>query len=190
MTGRARALVAVVAVAAALAAVTFALGSGRPQLLDLTRDPETVFATVPFQVGETYTLGSIGLPSDAIRPLRITSIEVLETSGLDQIGAGAYDPKTVSQGIGLVPGWPPSGLGVVDPGDSSVPWASEVSIVVGVRTTQPKSGLRGVPIRWVDGAGNPAERVVDVAVLTCAPDACEVDAGAPGALLLELGLKR
>ncbi len=124
-----------------------------------------------------------------MRPVRVLDIEVLEVSGVEPIGVGAFDPATLSEGIGLVPGWPPAGLAVVDPTSADTRWATAVAIVVGVRTSAPKSGLRGIIVRWLDGAGNEGLRVFDLAVLTCAPGTCNVDPAVPGPLLTELGLK-
>ena len=189
MTRRASALVLVVAVAAVFAAAT-ALLSRRESLLDMSRVPETVFATIPFPVGGSYTLGSMTVPSDVARPVRITSIEVVASSGVELIGMGAFDPASVSEGIGLVSGWPPAGLTIVDPTAGAPGWTTDVAIVIGIRTTDPKSGLRGVVVRWVDGAGQEGQRVFDLAVLTCAPGACSVDPSEPGPMLTELGLKQ
>jgi len=158
--------------------------------------PQTVMATTPFDVGDTYTVGGIGVgPASSSRPevrgpITITAVELLNYANVEILGVGAFDPEANPSGIGLVPGWPPEGREpYVDPVTSGKAWPRYVSVVVGIRTTAAKSGLRGIQVSWIDGGGNRGSRVFDIAVLTCAPGACEVDAGDAEPLLRELGLQ-
>jgi hypothetical protein len=147
--------------------------------------------TNPFEVGATYTLGMTGPPLEATRPVRITSIEIVSQSGVEVIGVGAFDPDEAGTGIGLVPGWPPPGFdSLVHGADTySREWNGPVYSVVGIRTTEARSGLRGVAVRWLDGDGASRGRVFDIAVITCAPTACDPEREGD-VLLRDLGLVR
>lgn len=77
-------------------------------------------------------------------------------------------------GLGLVPDWPPQDppIEVRDGIDEEIEWPATVQIVIGIRTTEPISGLRGILVRWRDGNEVETSKVFDSAVVTCAPDAC------------------
>ncbi len=157
--------------------------------LPLGDPPRTVFTTNGLEVGETYTLGSTSVPEDVPRPVVITDIEVLARTNIEIVGRGVLEPD--DEAIGLVGGWPPDtrfsrlDLRAVEDG---VEWEGDVSPILGIRTTAPKSGLRGVVVSWIDGDGNRGSETFDVAVQTCAPGACDRDPGGDDWLLKELGL--
>ena len=184
--------VIVLAAAGSIVAIAIAtLQGGAPPRIDLAVPPNTVFATVPFEVGATYTLGEARVPAEVKRPVTVTAVEILHARGIEVLGGGAYEPRPDS--IGLVPGWPPQApyaTGIGDTIRSRVTFSGEVHTVVGIRTTAPKSGLRGIKVRWVDGDGVAGTRTFDLAVLTCAPGACHVDSADPDPMLRELGLLR
>lgn len=155
--------------------------------IDLARDPETVFLTIPFAVGDTYTLGSTAVPNSARRPVRITGIRVLHAVGLEIVGYGAV--QDTSERIGLVPGWPPAPPYTIrDPLAPDATWSGDVQPLVGLRITQPRSGLRGIEVAWTDADGVAGSRVFDLAVLTCGPDACATTPDDATSLLRDLGL--
>ncbi|MDQ3552812.1 MAG: hypothetical protein M3395_00160 [Chloroflexota bacterium] len=161
------------------------------EVLSFGADPQTVLFTNPIAVGETYTVGMTGPDEDAERPVRITSIEVLRSSGVEVIGIGAFDPVELGSGIGLVAGWPPIGydLRVRDETTLTEEWPGDVYTTIGVRTLEPRSGLRGILVRWVDADGVSGSRAFDLAVLTCAAEACTAAMLEDHDLLLsELGL--
>lgn len=154
--------------------------------LPLDRPPPTIFTTNDFEVGEAYTLGSTDVPADVPRPIVITDIDVVAWTNIEIIGRGVIEP-----GIGLVPDWPPDtpyrrlDLGAVEDGTE---WDGDVWPILGIRTTAPRSGLRGVVLSWIDGDGNPGSKTFDFAVQTCAPGACDRDLSEDHWLLKELGL--
>jgi hypothetical protein len=157
----------------------------------LRGDPQTVLFTIPFAVGETYTVGMTGPDEDAKRPLRITSVDVLRSSGVEVIGMGAFDPDELGSGIGLVPGWPPEGydLRIREEATLTEEWPGDVYTTIGVRTLEPRSGLRGIVVGWVDADGVPGSKTFDLAVLTCTAEACSPAILEDHDLLLpELGL--
>lgn len=157
--------------------------------LPLGDPPRSVFTTNEFEVGETYTLGSTSVPEDVPRPVVITDIDVLARTNVELIGRGIFEPD--DEGIGLVPGWPPdvrSGRLDLRAIEQGTEWGGQVSPVLGIRTTAPRSGLRGVVVTWIDGNGKRGSEIFDFAVQTCAPGACERDPGEDDWLLKELGL--
>jgi hypothetical protein len=159
-----------------------------PPRVDLSLAPDPVFATIPFEVGDTYTLGSAGVPPEIKRPVTVTAVEIVHARGVEILGVGAFEPDPDASG--LVPDWPPQGRyekDVRDVGPASASWTGDVFTLVGVRTTEPKSGLRGIDVRWIDGDGVAGGRIFDLAVVTCAPGACVADA-ADADLLRQLGL--
>lgn len=167
-----------------------ALTRTEPPRVELSLTPDPVFTTIPFEVGETHTLGSAGVPPEVKRPVTVVALEVSHARGVEILGVGAFEPNP--DATGLVPGWPPQGRyekDVRDVGPGSATWSGDVFTVVGVRTTEPKSGLRGVDVRCIDGDGLAGGRIFDLAVVTCAPGACVADAADPD-LLRELGLLR
>lgn len=190
-----------VVVAASLFAATVCLAGCRGALgsapgVQLPQRPEVVYTTNAFPVGTTYTLGSLGVPDDVARPVVVTEIEVLETHGVEVVDMAAYDAAAVSPGIGLVEGWPPPiDSGQLQPSPSEHRWdVDHVGVIVGLRTTEPLSGLRGVRVTWHDADGATGTRVFDHAVVTCA---AEQDCGSHDpeldddeALLVRLGLFR
>lgn len=158
-------------------------------VLPLGDAPRTVFTTDEFEVGETYTLGSVGVPEDVPRPFVITDIDVLTWTNIEIIGRGIFESD--DEGIGLVPDWPPdtrSGRLDLRAIEDGTEWDGHVSPVLGIRTTAPKSGLRGVMVSWIDGDGHQGREIFDFAVQTCAPGACDRDPGDDDWLLKELGL--
>lgn len=179
---------AAAAIAAAAIGVIWLMLRPQSGAIDFATSPQTVLNTNPFLVGETYTVGLMEVPQDVPRPVTIMAIEVLHSRGIEVMGVGAFDPDVEDSGVGMVPGWPP-----VDPpirveeelGDA-VEWDGLVAPLVGVRTTEAKSGLRGIEIRWRDADGIEGSRVYDLAVVTCAPGACEVQS--TDQFLRELGL--
>lgn len=176
--------------AAALVVGVWALTRSEPPRVDFSLTPDPIFATIPFEVGETSTLGSAGVPPEIKRPVTVTSVELVHARGIEILGVGAYEPNP--DAIGLAPGWPPQGRydrDVRDVGPGSATWGGAVFTVVGIRTTEPKSGLRGIDVRWIDGNGIAGGRIFDLAVVTCAPGACVADTADPD-LLRELGLLR
>jgi hypothetical protein len=180
----------VLTAAAIAAAVGWATTRDNPAGVNLSVKPRTIFVTIPFNVGDTYALGEGLVPVEVPRPVLITAITIPHMRGLDVLGVGAYEPNPDS--IGLVPGWPPEGRYAKDvkPLATEQSWPGEVHTVVGLRITEAKSGLRGIDVRWVDGAGKAGGRTFDLAVLTCAPGACEVDSATADPMLKELGLLR
>jgi hypothetical protein len=157
--------------------------------LPLRDPPRTVFTTNQFEVGETYTLGSVAVPENVPRPVVITDIDVLAWTNIEIVGRGVHEPD--DEGIGLAPSWPPdvrSGRLDLRAIEQGTEWVGHVSPILGIRTTAPKSGLRGVVVSWIDGNGNPGSEIFDFAVQTCAPGACERDPGEGDWLLKELGL--
>jgi hypothetical protein len=175
-------------VAAALVALVAGCAAADSRI-NLADSPPTVFETIPYEVGGTYTLGESGVPPEVPRPVRITGIEVVHSRGIEVLGSGAFEPDP--DGTGSVPGWPPPGINLTLASDlPSMHWPGAVETVLGIRTTAPKSGLRGIEVRWVDGTGVAGGRTFDIAVYTCAPGACEVAAGDADELLRELGLLR
>lgn len=157
--------------------------------LPLEDPPRTVFTTSELEVGETYTLGSVGVPEDVPRPVVITDIDVLAWTNVEIVGRGIFEPG--DEEIGLVPGWPPqvrSGRLELRGIEQGTEWFGHVSPILGIRTTAPMSGLRGVTVSWIDGDGNRGSETFDFAVQTCAPGACERDPGDDDWLLKELGL--
>jgi hypothetical protein len=189
---RVRALILAAAAAAIVAAAALAalVTPAQTQRVDLSFSPPTIFTTLPFAVGDTYTVGSTYVPLEAERPVRITGVEVIHSRGVAVLGIGAFDPDVEGTGLGLVPGWPPGepAIAIRDPVAGRIAWYGAVAVLVGVRTTEPKSGLRGIEIRWVDANGAPGSRIFDFAVITCAPGVCETTAGEPESRLRELGL--
>lgn len=160
--------------------------------IDLARSPQTVFTTLPFGVGETYTVGS-GSSTEAPRPIRITHVEVIHSVGLEVIGVGAFDSEAAGSGVGLVPGWPPVDLPVpiLDPRTDDATFRGVPGGLIGMRITAPVSGLRGIRVSWVDSNGRAGGRVWDLAVITCSPSACTSDELADSDLALRrLGLIR
>ena len=157
--------------------------------LSLDNPPTTVFTTNEFEVGDTYTLGSTAVPDDVPRPVVITDIDVLAWTNIEIIGRAVIEPD--GEAIGLVPNWPPgAGSGRLDLRalQDGSEWGGSVSPVLGIRTTAPKSGLRGVVVSWIDGDGNRGSETFDFAVQTCAPGACDRDPDEDYWLLEELGL--
>jgi hypothetical protein len=157
--------------------------------LPLGDPPRTVFTTNEFEVGETYTLGSPGVPEDVPRPVVITDIEVLAWTNIEIVGRGVFEPA--DEEIGLVHEWPPdtrSGRLDLRALEDGAEWEGDISPILGIRTTAPKSGLRGVVVSWIDGDGNRGSETFDFAVQTCAPGACNRDPGEDDWLLKELGL--
>jgi len=151
--------------------------------------PRTVITTDEFEVGETYTLGSLGVPEDVPRPIVITDIDVLAWANIEIIGQGVFEPA--GEAIGLVPGWPPdTGSGRLDLRalEDGAEWHDNVSPILGIRTTAPKSGLRGVVVSWSVCDGKRGSETFDLAVQTCAPAACDRDPAEDDWLLKELGL--
>jgi hypothetical protein len=187
--GRVVAVVAGVVILVVVAAAIVLIRLARDPV-DLSRSPPTLFTTIPMDVGASFTLGSMAIPSDVPRPVTVSEVRVIHASGVQVLGAGLFDPATRPQGIGLILGWPPPGYEIVDPADEPIGWPGEIAVVVGLRTVEPRSGLRGVLVRWVDGTNTQGERVFDMAVLTCAPAACELRGDDETALLIELGLQR
>lgn len=189
---KARAFILVAAAVAAGAAVAIAAmaDSTQPQRIDLSLSPPTIFTTLPFAVGDAYTIGSTNVPLEAERPVTITGVEVIHSKGVAMLGIGAFDPDVEGVGIALVPGWPPGepAIAIRDPVAGRIAWYGAVAVLVGVRTTEPKSGFRGIEIRWVDANGASGSRIFDFAVITCAPGVCETTAGEPESRLRELGL--
>lgn len=180
-------LVLILAATATIAvAAWFGTSQSRPPPMDLSEPPRTVFATNPFTVDDTYTLGSVAVRPEVPRPVRITDVVVLHASGIEVVGIGAFEPAT--ERVGLVPGWPPAGPSIKDPRANEMTWSGAVDVLVGVRVVAPKSGFRGIEVRWVDGEGAPGREVFDLAVVTCAPGACVVEAEDADPLLRELGL--
>jgi hypothetical protein len=189
--GRGRIVAGLLAITAVGAAVSWVGGQWiGGESIDLSVGPRVLLVTDPFAVGATYTLGETAVPSEVKRPVRITGISVVRVSGLEILGFGAMD--SAAAGIGLVPGWPPPAPYLMrDPLEPAAVWEGHVQVLIGIRTTAPKSGLRGVRLLWTDGDGRPGSRVFDTAVLTCAPDACDLEPdAATEALLRELGLRR
>jgi hypothetical protein len=123
------------------------------------------------------------------RPIVITDIDVLATANIEIVGRGVFEPA--GEPLGLVPDWPPdirTGRLDVRAIEDGVEWGDRVTPVLGVRTTGPKSGLRGVVVSWIDADGNPGSETFDFAVQTCAPEACDRDPSEDEWLLQELGL--
>lgn len=157
-----------------------------PQI-DLAKDPQTVYLTIPFAVGDTYTFGSTAVPSSAKRSVGITGIRVIHAVGIEVVGYGAME--STGEGIGLVPGWPPAPpYAMRDPFAPGVTWDGEVQPLVGGRVIEPKSGLRGIEVAWSDADGIAGSRVFDFAVITCGPRACARQPDDATPLLRELGL--
>ena len=171
-------------VALTLAVVAIVTAACRPDL-DLSRSPEVVFVTNEFEVGETYTYGAASVQG----PATISAVEVLESRGVEVLEIGAFDPEVAGVGLGLVPEWPPKDPDVEIHDALDVEWPGIVQIAIGVRTTEPVSGLRGILVRWRDAAGEEVTEVFDVAVVTCAPSACDEAGEEPDEWALEeLGL--
>ncbi len=162
------------------------------QRLDLERPPQIVYSTLPFEVGATYTVGSVGVPVEVPGPVRVTGIEVLHASGVEVIGIGTYDGQDQRSGVGLVPGWPPElvTVPILDPRAGDAVIAGTANAVIGIRVTAPVSGLRGIRVSWVDGTGRAGSRLWDLAVITCAPGACSPADVESDAVLRDLGLIR
>ena len=177
-----------------VAAIFFALQGPPAPALVYKDAPQTVIATDPFQVGETYRLGSMSIGSsdgtgmEVQWPITITAVEVLSYANAEIVGSRAFLAGGAST-ADIVRGWPPNGEAFMDPTTTEEEWSVPVAIVVGVRTTGPKSGIRGVQVKWMDGAGNRGSHTFDTAVLTCAPGACEVDPANAEPMLRELGLQ-
>lgn len=186
-----RDLLALTAVALAAIAIvtspTWLVEVGLAPGIDLSREPETTLEKIPFEVGESYTLGTVHIGPDVPRPVRITEVTIVQTTGLDVLGVGWIDSDSTESGIGLVPEWPPAGVTMHDGLSEPVSAPGDIGIIVGIRTTAPKSGLRGVIIRWMDGTGGSSNRTIDLAVVTCSPRTCEAE-GDSAPLLRELGL--
>lgn len=166
-----------------------AVDGGTATGLNLDDPPRTVFMTNEFEVGERYTLGSTAVPEEVPRPFVITGIEVLASANIEIIGRGVFQAD--GEEVGLVPDWPPDiGSGRVDLRalEDGTEWVGNVSPILGIRTTAPRSGLRGVVVSWIDGEGNPGSMTFDFAVQTCAPGACDGDSSGDEWLLKELGL--
>ena len=188
MRGRLTSVIAL-ALALSFAACSTEPGPTSGPRIDLAVSPPTVFHTVDFEVGDVYTFGSTGVAPEIPRPVRITGVEVIHSEGIEIVGIGAVEPGP--DGIGLVPGWPPQGLAFAQAPDLfAVEWSGPVNTLFGVRTTAPISGLRGVEVRWVDANGVAGARMFDIAVYTCAPGACDVEADDADPVLRELGLLR
>lgn len=189
MTSASRPLVLAMAATVIAVAVIVLVRPGEDGPIDLASSPPTIFATQPFSIGETYTLGNTFIPPELARPITITAVEVVHASGLDLLGTVAFDPQ--GESIGAVPGWPPDrpDMALRDPFAEGVAWPDDVQPLIGVRVRQLPAGLRGVTVRWVDGDGVAGERTFDFAVLTCMPEPCDVDrSGAE--LLRQLGLQQ
>jgi hypothetical protein len=177
---------AVLAAALTAGAVAWLAMRPPPPLLDLSRSPQTLFTTIPMNVGASYTFGSTHLPDAVKRPVTITAVEVVRKRGLEVVGIGAVETSDV--GIGLVPGWPPPGRPVVDPVAGKRPWSGGVDVLIGLRIVEPTSGLRGIEVRWIDGDGVAGSHVYDLAAITCSPGACTIGPDQGEAFLRELGL--
>jgi hypothetical protein len=178
-------------VALLIAVAALAVGCGPGERIDLGREPPTLLKTIPFGVGDRYTLGMTGPSESSIGQIRITAVEVIHAAGIEVVGIGVLDPVAAGQGIGLVLGWPPSGyeLAAIDEAVHSRQWEMPIYTVVGVETTELVSGLRGVEVTWVDGQGASHSRVFDLTVLTCQPGSCDADEETQETLTV-LGLMR
>jgi hypothetical protein len=154
------------AVLAILAAVGAAV-SARPPApkVDLARGPQTVMRTLAFDVGDTYTLGSVAPPDDIVLPFRLTAIDVVHGTGIEVVGRGVIVPR--GEIIGLVPDWPPEPRFQILPFDPNEVREAFAVPVLGIRLTAPVAGLRGIEVGWVDGRGDAGARVFDLAVVTC-----------------------
>ncbi len=173
----------------AACAVDGGIATAPDSALNLDDAPRAVFMTNEFEVGELYTLGSTGVPEDVPRPFVITGIDVLASANIEIIGRGVF--QSDGEGIGLAADWPPDmGSGRLDLRalEDGTEWVGNVSPILGIRTTAPKSGLRGVVVSWIDGEGNRGSRTFDFAVQTCAPGACDRVSSEDDWLLKELGL--
>jgi hypothetical protein len=173
---------------AVLAATACTTVSPAPSGIRLSRPPQTVGRTNDFNVGEHYTIGHMTIPTSVKRPVSVMAVDILHYRGIEVLGVSAFEPDDES--IGLVPGWPPAGYeerDFRDPLAGGVQWSAEVDLIVGIRTREPRSGLRGLRVRWIDGDGVVGEHTSDLAVLTCAPRTCD-DGDTDEALLMELGL--
>jgi len=156
--------------------------------LDLTSRPQTIFATLPLEVGNAYTIGSITIPADVPRPLTVTSVKVIARSGIEVVGVAAA-PEGPSM-IGLLAGWPVAGSRYKDVESGRLAYTGPIEIVVGVRTTAPRSGMRGVEVTWIDARGATGSRVYDIAAATCAPATCTLPEDDIDSFLRNLGLER
>jgi len=81
-----------------------------------TNEPRTLFLTDPFETGTSYTFGSTSVPDEVTRPVTVTAVELIRSTGIEGIGVGAFDPDGEGTAIGLAPGWPPEepAVGVTD----------------------------------------------------------------------------
>ncbi len=163
--------------AAAVALVAAGCNGTAPSEIDLGEYPDTVLVTVPMEVGSRLTLGMIGPAVEAERPLRLTNIEVIRRNGFTVVGVGAFNPDEAGSGLGVAPGWPPEGyaLRAQDEVTYAVEWDGPVLAVVGLETSEPQAGLRGVSVTWVDAQGVTGVKHFDIALLSCEPEACELD---------------
>ena len=159
--------------------------------VDLDRPPQTVMATQPLEVGQTYTVGSPA-SSEVPRPITITDVEVLHLVGLVVVGIGALDVESAGVGLSMVLGWPPADVAVpiVDPRSGDATFAGLPLALVGLRTTAVVSGLRGVRVSWIDADGRPGSRVWDLAIVTCSPGMCPSGDAETEEILRDLGLLR
>lgn len=159
--------------------------------VDLSRSPQALINTIAFEAGSRYAVGAIAPPEGVPRPVRITAVRVVHLRGVEIVGIGALEEPVV--GIGLVPGWPPESRPGDPPYELRDPLADGVTlegrfeIVLGIRVLEPKSGLRGVVLEWIDGSGARGRRVVDIAVVGCNRAACPTEPDGEE-LAMELGL--
>ncbi len=181
---------AIVALAAAALVVAAAWAVTRPADggLDLSTRPQTVFETIPLPVGSSYTLGSMAIPPEVPRPLRVTSVAVLVRSGVDVAGVVVGRGDGVS--IGLLPIWPPTSGTWSDPSAPDTSYSGTVEIAVGLTTRTDRSGVRGIEVSWTDATGAAGRRMFDLATVTCAPDSCVVPSDDIDGFLREMGLER
>jgi hypothetical protein len=148
------------------------------QGIDLAADPHSVTATPAFAVGERFTVGMTHPDQDSPRPLRVTSVEVLNAVGLEQVGVGVVNGARVGVNVGILAGWPPDGYAVDATGDAAYEreWDQPIYTIVGAEVTAATSGLRGIEVGWVDADGKSHTRVFDIAVVNCPAGACETEA--------------
>jgi hypothetical protein len=89
---------------------------------------------------------------------------VLAWTNVEIVGRGVLEPD--DEAIGLVAGWPPDtrhgrlDLRALQDGSE---WEGQITPILGIRTTAPKSGLRGVVVSWIDGEGNRGSETFDFA---------------------------
>jgi hypothetical protein len=184
-----RVLVAMLATALAASCIT---SDATAPDVDLTMQPHTTIRTDRFQIGHRYTLGHSlsewGVVGDG--SIRITSIEVLHTSGVEVIDVGGYDSSTRNTQIGLVAGWPPPDVSVAATGDAlyTTDWTGIPVLLIGFEVRAETSGARGLRTTWEDAAGQVHVAITDVAVASCAAFHCTPEIKESGEILQDLGL--